>query len=767
MRHLAATIRKFFRSLTGSSVSLASQSAEAAAPRPEEETAEQQEEARTYSTDQPISRSDQDRFGRWAFAQRVADTLAEREDPSSLVIALYGPWGDGKTSALHLMAEALEKHEHVVLVRFNPWYFESEEQLIRGLFGTIAETLGKSLPNRREEVGRILHRYGALLSIASVGLAGGAVQLNPGSGVEGLGKALSTVEVDELKQRLEKLLRESGRRVVIMVDDIDRLDRDEIHVVFKLVKLSAGFEYTSYVLAFDHEVVAAALGMRYGAGDVEAGHRFLEKIVQVPLHLPPAEELELRKFTFEGVNAALKRSEIELDREQIETFAHRFIAGLEIQLNTPRRANLYGNALTFALPLLKGEVNPVDHMLIEGIRVFYPKLYKIIRDNPSRFLAAPSGARHDERQQQTTELIDSGLSGMGESDKRKVRSLLEHLFPRLSNMGYGSDWDEAWAREQRICSEAYFKRYFSYAVPVGDVPDAAVGTLIDLAEQGNQAALDQSLTEISESNGVKRLIFKLRTQEEAINATAARHLAIAIARNGSVLPREQEALISDWTFMQGAILISKLVCRIDAGDARDEMAREIVRSVESLPFALECFRWIRKDPGDGEEKRKVPESVENELGLLLANRIRDRAEGGPLYREYGADAPRLFYVWHTYGDAEEVTRYLEERFEERSEECLAFLSAYVGRAWDVGSGVSHAADFDRDSYNAVARLISPDRVMAKLREQFGEELDTPSYHHPRETPFENRLAQQFAFVHQGVIGEVASEGPEEDQDGET
>jgi hypothetical protein len=47
----------------------------------------------------------------------------------------------------------------------------------------------------------------------------------------------------------------------------------------------------------------------------------------------------------------------------------------------------------FALPLLKGEVHPVDQTLLEGIRVFYPRLYMIIRDNPDMFL--PDGSsRH-------------------------------------------------------------------------------------------------------------------------------------------------------------------------------------------------------------------------------------------------------------------------------------------------------------------------------------------------------------------------------------
>lgn len=106
-----------------------------------------------YSSDQPIRSKEQDRFNRWPFAQRIAETLAGRTDPSSLVIGIYGPWGDGKSSTLYLMEEGLGQHPDVVRVRFNPWHFDSKDQLLRGFFATLGDAIGKSLSSKVKRSG--------------------------------------------------------------------------------------------------------------------------------------------------------------------------------------------------------------------------------------------------------------------------------------------------------------------------------------------------------------------------------------------------------------------------------------------------------------------------------------------------------------------------------------------------------------------------------------------------------------------------------------
>ena len=254
---------------------------------------------KNYSNDAPIDLPNQDRFNRWPFAKRISQVIAIRQDPSSLILGIYGAWGQGKTSVLNLIEHQLAEYENLICYRFNPWRFGDEEQLLQGFFFELAGLLGRSLTTQEENIGEIVKTYG--MPIAGIFGMEGTVD----SGVDAaLGKGPS---LKEFRDRLEKIMIEEETRVVILVDDIDRLDKDEIFAVFRLVKLTADLKNTAYILSFDDEMVAAVLQERYGGSAINSGRAFLEKIIQVPLQLPAVELTTLREYCFKGVNQGIER----------------------------------------------------------------------------------------------------------------------------------------------------------------------------------------------------------------------------------------------------------------------------------------------------------------------------------------------------------------------------------------------------------------------------------------------------------------------------
>jgi predicted KAP-like P-loop ATPase len=114
--------------------------------------------AKNYSSDSPVSKKEQDRFSRWTFSERIAQVISRRSDPSSIVIGLYGVWGDGKTSVLNFIETALANDDNVICIRFNPWRFGTEEELLKGFFLKIADALDIKLIKSVDKLKDILKK---------------------------------------------------------------------------------------------------------------------------------------------------------------------------------------------------------------------------------------------------------------------------------------------------------------------------------------------------------------------------------------------------------------------------------------------------------------------------------------------------------------------------------------------------------------------------------------------------------------------------------
>nr|WP_241878810.1 P-loop NTPase fold protein [Psychrobacter sp. PraFG1]UNK05407.1 KAP family NTPase [Psychrobacter sp. PraFG1] len=221
----------------------------------------------SYSSDAPVSKIDDDEFSRWSFSERVAQVIADRKDSSSIVIGLYGAWGDGKTSVLNFIEQSLVGTDDVICIKFNPWRFGTEDQLLMGFFNQIADALDKKLTTSGDTLKNIGSKIIQPLSkMANVEAVGDIVT-----------SFISMPDIDIFKTRTEELLETSKKRVLILIDDVDRLDKTEIHSLFRLVKLTADFKYTSYILAFDKDIVASSLQDRYSNSQGNSGEAFLEK----------------------------------------------------------------------------------------------------------------------------------------------------------------------------------------------------------------------------------------------------------------------------------------------------------------------------------------------------------------------------------------------------------------------------------------------------------------------------------------------------------
>jgi len=688
--------------------------------------------ADVFASDVPVSDASGDRFKRWGFARRIAETISSRRDPGSLVVAIYGAWGEGKTTVLNFIETELGKHESIICVRFNPWRFSDEVHLLQNFFKTIADALGRSAVSYKEKIGKWFAHYASILAPISVSMPF-LFEISPGEGMKNLAKALSSVELEDVRKRIESFLNEEKKRIVVLMDDIDRLDRAEIQNIFKLVKLSADFNHTAYVLAFDEEMVSAALGEKYGTGNKDAGRNFLEKIVQVPLYLPTADKVALRKFFFDCVDEVLAETQIRLSEDEAQAFVVHFVYGIEIKLQTPRIAKCYRNVLGFSMPILKGHVNLSDLMLIEGIRVFYPVLYDTVRDNAEIFLGSKLNLYLNYEQvirAKTLEVINHGLEGLTSDECESAKYLLKILFPKLcgilDNFHYGSEWEEKWSRDRRICSQEHFSRYFTYTVAEDSVNDSEINALLDGAQPGGVEELTSALRKVLARKSAENLILKLMKKEKKIPEALNKDLAIAVSRLGGSFARPKTAFSFTTAFSQAGILIGQFVRNITSMKTRVETAAMVIAEADPLPFSLECFKWFKTTDEKGELNRIFSIEDEHELAELLLARIKREADKAPLYSRYPQDTPRLLEFWAHRESREETTRYITGTFKGNEKRLFEFLLCYIDQFCGGEEEQGMDAKPDAEPYKSIARALDAGAIYNALRHVYGVSLKSIS-----------------------------------------
>lgn len=316
-----------------------------------------------FHVEHPCTSEDEDLLGR----RKEAETLAEKifqTDTSrgAFTLGLTSPWGAGKTSFMLVMKEYLERqhNEKTIVLEFNPWRYRKAPNLTQIFF---------------EELSRALAPYNSALSSGFVRYVDRLLAKDSNPWLQLASRLLphesnakSTGEqYDFLTREISKL----GRKIFIFIDDVDRLEREELVELFALVRNSSSFPYMSYILAYDKEYVASQLK---GCFDQHT-YRYMEKILQAeyPLAKITPEQLETE---FRNILSCLGSSYVALV-EQIDSSHLQLVQ----HLPTLRSVKQIYNALLSFPEELKGKVRLFDWFIIELIRIRYPKLFEFLKEN--------------------------------------------------------------------------------------------------------------------------------------------------------------------------------------------------------------------------------------------------------------------------------------------------------------------------------------------------------------------------------------------------
>ena len=735
-------------------------------------------DAETRASGGPVEDPDHDDFERVKYAQRIAETLSKRRSKKSIVVGLYGKWGEGKSSVLHFIRRSLtESSEEIVVLNFNPWRFSDETQLLVNFFGELAKTIGQNLLNRKQRAVKSLSTYIAPL-VPSVSL--GPASMDVGKSFEALLK-MAQPEVDEQKKRVETLINESGKRVVVIIDDIDRLEKSQIQAVFRLVKLTADFDHTSYLLSFDDEMVARAIGEVFapnaddatGSRTLLAGQSFLEKIIQVPLRLPLARPDDLLQFCWGRLMEAFTETETVLSGEEQEQLVSALRSAILPRLTTPRLAVRFANAVQFALPLLRGEVNTVDQVLVEAMHVFFPQLHQYVGTHETFFVGNYQSTLRAQRNDPNLAhqgIVQEALSAYQGDDYKAGLSLLCVLFPAVNKLySNGVPWigdsnitEEALTRRKAVSSASYFPRYFAYSVIRGDVSDATFEAFLKEPSDSQPSIAEQLVEQL----GTSLFLQKVQYHVQSLDSGQVKSLWNVMARlscqfNGVV--RGVDRIISQER--QAAKLLLSMLFQLDEMESRRQLIEAFAVSEGTFEFAKELQYQLRQrrrfeTPGgyvEG-ESTPVPESLftqqewkalmDDVLPQLFLTRALAEAGQVPLYKSHPHYAFNLLFTdWPRSSRQPDVVTYIQDLLAQKPDDIHDLLA--VCSSTITMEGKTYLANVTPRQVVTVTKL-SGSYLYDEVRRVLGDEQVTSYPGNPDDyeqpTP-ENRL-RQFVYLYE-------------------
>ncbi len=465
---------------------------------------------------------DEDSLNRANFAKNLAANIQNyfnRNDINNcLTIGLMGEWGSGKTSLLN-MTEHYLKDSNIKIIKFNPWLYSTYNQLVEQFFD---ELIIEFTDSRDNSLMDYLKRYKFKINeLELIKKVVGSVSLiydsKVSSSVENI---LSYSSEEENLASLKKKIDEQfvNHKVVCIIDDLDRLSKDEIAETFKLLKIMADFKNMIYLVAFDKDVVANALE-DYG------GERYIDKIINVPLNVPSIDYSELKDCLVKHFNRISREYKIKLDftrLNQLLDFQHNQYGkrcGILYFFKNMRDIVRFINILEFNLELVNGEVNFVDFIVITSIQVFYSEVYDQIKKN--EFLLI--NYHYTAVDEFTKEIFSIEKSEFEEivNGNENLNYILQILFPKMENMYISHPSskfeNKDFADKNLLISHPnHFKAYFKLNSIIKDLSESEIDFIVNYINSENNASVSMEFTRLYKENKLRQFFENIKNRLDKI-----------------------------------------------------------------------------------------------------------------------------------------------------------------------------------------------------------------------------------------------------------
>ena len=398
-------------------------------------------EKSTILLDSPIETPQEDLFDYYSEAMHIATTLSQLPEDKAVSVAVLSPWGNGKTSFVNLIKYAIKHGNNDkpmfghIIVEFNPRQSKNISSIQEDFFKALTE----AVPNE-SKIRKKISNY-----LENIGIQ----DIHPVAKIfTGLLKESKEDATSEVNDALDNL----GKRLIIFIDDFDRLTDTEIIEVLKLIDNNAAFRHTVFITAYDETAVSNAL-KKYESGN---GIAYIDKFFTLRFHLPLRSDGSI-------VNAMyrLLKDKVDSDVDLLHIMNQRYRIVAECIRNL-REVKSFCNMFQIDYAFnKKHKINFDEYFLLELMKFrYYDDYYNLYKkeyiDSRSMFLNHNADATYTLKQAYSRDKNGEEPKGEQPRSINILRSIFGD-YKSLDNFGYG-DQKPSFRSVQYV---RYFEMYFT------------------------------------------------------------------------------------------------------------------------------------------------------------------------------------------------------------------------------------------------------------------------------------------------------------------
>ena len=695
-----------------------------------------------HFNDIPIETPEDDRYGTTPFAESLAKSIRSIKAPIGATIALNGPWGSGKSSAVNLIRYELEKVSDgsLVISDFKCWWYHGEEALslafLQNLHTLLSNTLKDKVKDLVPTLGRSLLQAGPVI--------GAAVALTP----VGLLAPLTTVSATFAKRffadgdtlektfrKLAKVLKEEDRRFLIIIDDIDRLNPEEALAIFRMIKSVGQLPNVIYLLVFDRALAENVIKERYPS----EGPHFLEKIIQAGFELPVPLRIDLNNAILSTIETICGTP----DQDQYQSVLNMFYDVVTPYLTTPRHVVRFQNAISVTWPAIANEIRIADYIALETLRLYEPSLFQSIHSNKSNLCGTRD--HNDRGNSRDDERFVQFLNGVDGANHETAKIALQRLFPRLEEVNYSSESQIRWDAERRVCVDAHFDTYFRLSLSNETLPMERIKELVTRAD--DREFIQKTFRDAAKARRnsgtsmVPVLLDELNTHASKVTKTHVEPLlAVLFEIHDEIdlnIDKSRGMMASADTSLRFHWLIRRLTDKRFTIDERTALYMSTTQHASLgwlVDFVSSAKNEHYRERNGGtvrEENCLTRDDVIEELVVRALSAIRAASEDGTLLQH--KDLIRILYRWRDFlsNDPTEVRAWTDPLLC-NNDALVIFAKGLTGESWSQGIGMFSLSDRVsrreiRAQINESTDILDPTRFQTALENlQEGGALDNES-----------------------------------------